>query len=82
VSPPVKLCRTTMRSHGLWLAMSWAHRRLAGDFDVHDPPAGPVAIREHLDDYWPSKGCLLLATSYGLLTRLCGSRRARSQAAA
>jgi hypothetical protein len=28
--------------------MSWAHERLAQEFNVHDPPADPAEIREHL----------------------------------
>jgi len=45
--------------------MSWAHERLARELDVHDPPADPAEIREHLDDYRPPKGRLLLAECDG-----------------
>jgi GNAT superfamily N-acetyltransferase len=46
--------------------MTWAHERLATEFGVHDPPADPSEIREHLDDYRPPKGRLLLAESDGI----------------
>jgi GNAT superfamily N-acetyltransferase len=45
--------------------MSWAHERLARDFDVHEPPADPADIGKHLDDYRPPKGRLLLAECDG-----------------
>jgi len=45
--------------------MSWAHERLAAEFDVHEPPADPAKIRDHLDDYRPPKGRLLLAECDG-----------------
>lgn len=46
--------------------LSWAHERLARELDVHDPPADPAEIREHLDDYRPPKGRLLLAECDGV----------------
>jgi GNAT superfamily N-acetyltransferase len=45
--------------------MFWAHERLAREFDVHEPPADPADIRQHLDDYRPPKGRLLLAECDG-----------------
>jgi GNAT superfamily N-acetyltransferase len=45
--------------------MSWAHERLAREFDVQEPPADPAEIRDHLDDYRQPKGRLLLAESDG-----------------
>ena len=45
--------------------MTWAHKRLADEFGVHEPPADPAEIRHHLDDYRPPKGRLLLAECEG-----------------
>jgi GNAT superfamily N-acetyltransferase len=45
--------------------MRWAHQRLADDFGVDEPPADPNEIRDHLDDYRPPKGRLLLAECQG-----------------
>jgi GNAT superfamily N-acetyltransferase len=45
--------------------MSWAHERLAQEFDVQEPPADPAEIGEHLDDYRQPKGRLLLAEPHG-----------------
>ena len=45
--------------------MTWAHERLANEFDVDEPPADPAEIRDHLDDYRPPRGRLLLAECEG-----------------
>jgi ribosomal protein S18 acetylase RimI-like enzyme len=45
--------------------MSWAHERLAREFAVHEPPADPAEIREHLIDYRAPTGRILLAQSDG-----------------
>ena len=45
--------------------MTWAHERLASEFGVHDPPADPSEVREHLDDFRAPMGALLLAESNG-----------------
>jgi GNAT superfamily N-acetyltransferase len=41
--------------------MLWAHEYLVREFDVHEPPADPAEIGEHLSDYRPPQGLLLLA---------------------
>jgi N-acetylglutamate synthase-like GNAT family acetyltransferase len=41
--------------------MSWAHERLAREFNVHDPPADPAEIHERLHDYRPPQGQILVA---------------------
>jgi ribosomal protein S18 acetylase RimI-like enzyme len=45
--------------------MSWAHERLAREFDVHEPPADPTEIRGHLKDYRPPTGRTLVAECDG-----------------
>jgi len=45
--------------------MQWAHERLARELGVQEPPADPAEIRDHLDDYRPPKGRLLLAECDG-----------------
>src|SRR5438309_5703150 len=45
--------------------MTWAHERLANEFGVDEPPADSADIRDHLDDYRPPKGRLLLADCDG-----------------
>lgn len=45
--------------------MTWAHERLASESGVREPPANPAEIRDHLDDYRPPKGRLLLAECDG-----------------
>src|SRR5262245_61871661 len=46
--------------------MSWAHERLANEFNVYEPPADPAEIAEHLGDYRQPNGRLLLADSDGV----------------
>ncbi len=45
--------------------LAWAIDILATDFGVHEPPADPADIRDHLDDYRPPDGRLLLAECGG-----------------
>src|SRR4051794_8451818 len=45
--------------------MTWAHQRLADDFGIAEPPADPDEIRDHLDEYRPPQGRLLLAQCAG-----------------
>jgi N-acetylglutamate synthase-like GNAT family acetyltransferase len=45
--------------------LTWAHARLARDFGVDEPPADPTEIRDHLDDYRPPRGRLLIAECDG-----------------
>ena len=45
--------------------LTWAHERRANEFGVDEPPSDPAEIRDHLDDYRPPKGRLLLAECEG-----------------
>jgi len=45
--------------------MTWAIERLAVECGVDEPPSDPADIRDHLGDYRPPKGRLLLAECDG-----------------
>ncbi|HVQ89307.1 MAG TPA: GNAT family N-acetyltransferase [Actinomycetes bacterium] len=46
--------------------MLWANDYLAREFDIHEPPADPAEIGEHLGDYREPNGQLLLAEFDGV----------------